>query len=465
MMDAALPAACLPAPEMTMNERLRMSPMSLLFTTARPSANPAERVAPQRTRQRWGARLLPALVLGLGMAVLGALGTPQAQAQTRFGAALYVNNQAVTHYEIEQRARFLEFIGAGGGDLRAMARERLIEDRLQLQAARRAGLFVNADQIAEGKEEFAARAELTADQLTALLREAGVDPETFTDFIRAGVVWRDLINARFGPEVRVTEAQIDRALSVEAVRPVTEVLLSEIFLPSDPEFAEIVDQLIPQILEIRTPEEFSAAARQVSAAPTAPTGGRIERWIELISLPAPLQEPLAQAAMGDIIGPLEVPGAYAFFQLRARREVRDVPAGEVELEYRRLSLPGGRSESNLTRVAQLRAGVDSCNDLGGVLGRVAPELPDGTAESHTRRRPELSPAYATELSRLNPGELSANLVEGGDLVVLMLCARRVAPDPAPSREDVRMALFSRALEGLADAHLQMLRAEAEIRAN
>ena len=410
-------------------------------------------------------RLWTALVLVAGLAGGALLPAAPAPAQTRIGAAVYVNNQAVTHYEIEQRARFLEFIGAAGGDLRAVARERLIEDRLQLQAARRVGLFATPEQIAEGKAEFAGRAELSVDEFLGLLRESGIDPETFTDFIRAGVVWRDLVNARFGPEVRITEAQIDRALSVEAVRPVTEVLLSEIFLPTDPQFAEIVNQLIPQILEIRSTEEFSAAARQVSAAPTAETGGRIDRWIELPSLPGPLQEPLARAAVAEIIGPLEVPGAYAFFQLRARREVRDVPAGQIELEYRRLGLPGGRSEANLERVAQLRAGTDSCDDLGRMTGRVAPELPDGAAEQLTRRPGELPAGHAAELSRLNPGEISANLVEGNDLVVLMLCARRVAPDPAPSRDDVRMALFNRALEGLADAHLQMLRAEAEIRTN
>lgn len=448
---------------MTLNERPPMLPMTPPLARL-----PRLARAAARARRGFRAALAPAAFLSRGLAaalMAWLLAAAPGAAQSRFGAAVYVNDHAITHYEIEQRALFLEFIGAAGGDLHALARERLIEDRLQLQAARRLGLFAVPEQIEEGKAEFAARAELDTEQFIALLQEAGIDPQTFTDFVRAGVVWRDLVNARFGPEVRITEAQIDRALSVEAVRPVTEVLLSEIFLPADPQFAEIVNQLIPQILEIRTPEEFSAAARQVSAAPTAETGGRIERWIELPGLPGPIQEPLSVAAVGEIIGPLEVPGAYAFFQLRARREVRDVPAGETELEYRRLGLPGGRSEINLERVAQLRAGTDSCDDLGGVLGRVAPELPDGAAERLTRRPGELLTGHATELGRLNPGEISANLVEGGELVVLMLCARRVAADPAPARDEVRMALFSRALEGLADAHLQMLRAEAEIRTN
>lgn len=430
------------------NERLRMFPIRLISALL-----PVRAVLPRPVRQ---------LAVALGLA--GTLTALPLAAQSPFSAALYVNDAAITHYEIDQRSRFLEFIGAGGGsDARETARERLIEERLQVQEAGRLGLRVSAAQVSEGMNEFAARAELSAEELITLLRQAGIDPETFSEFIRAGVMWRELVQARFGPDVAITSAQIDRALNVASVRPVPEVLISEIFLPDDPQFAEIVQQLIPQILEITSLEEFSAAARQVSAAPSAETGGRVERWLPLATLPAPIQTALSNAAVGQVIGPLEVPGAFAFFQLRAQRDNRDVPAGDVELEFRRAALPGGRSEANLARVSALREGVDSCGDLGRVLGRVAPELPEGAAPVQTLRAPQVPAGYATELARLEPGQITANLVEGGDLVVLMLCARRIAPDPAPDREAVRFALFSQTLEGMAEVYLQTLRADAEIR--
>ncbi len=158
-----------------------------------------------------------------------------------------------------------------------------------------------------------------------------------------------------------------------------------------------------------------------------------------------------------------MPGAYAIVQLRGRRDTRDVPAGDIEVEYRRAGLPGGRSEANLQRVAQIRATTDSCADLGRVIGQVAPEIPEGGVATLTQRQNALSTGVATELARLNPGQISANLSESGELVVLMLCHRNIVPDPRPARADIELSLYNRALEGISEIYLQTLRAEAEIR--
>lgn len=416
--------------------------------------------------------LLPAVsrpLRGALLAVLVALlasalpGGP-ARAQSPFTAALYVNDSAITNYEIDQRRRFLEFIGAGGGDPRARAIERLIEERLQVQETRRLGLRLSPDQLNQGLAEFAARAEISVEEMLARMRRDGIDRETFIEFIRAGLLWRDLVQARFGPEIRVTEAQVEQALSIENVRPQTEVLLSEIFLPSDPQFAEIVQQLIPQILAIPSAEEFGNAARQVSAAPSAESGGRVDNWIALENIPEPLHSQLAQARQGQILGPIEVPGAYGIFLLRARRDTRDVPAGQTELEFRRVGLPGGRSPANVARVAAIGR-AEACVDFGAAVGAAAPELAPEAVTTVTARANELPAGLATELARLNPGQVSANLVEGGDLVVVMLCARRLVPDPRPSRDEVQMMLINRALEARAEVYLRTLRAEAEIRRN
>lgn len=422
--------------------------------------NGTPRRAPYRCMAR-GASALALSITGLFLALAAASGS--AQAQSPFSAALYVNDSAITNYEIDQRARFLEFIGAGGGDLRAVAVERLIEDRLQRQESRRVGLRASNEDIRNGMTEFARRGDMTLEQMIERLSAAGVDSDTFRDFIHAGILWRDLVNARFGPEIRVTEAQIDRAQSPAAIRPVTEIQLSEIFLPSDPEFAEVVNRLIPQVQQIGTLEEFANAARQISAAPTNEQGGRVDRWVPLSELPDEAAAAFDTAAIGTVIGPLEFPGAYGFFQLRARRDTRDVPAGQIEYEFRRAGLPGGQSETNRTRVAELRARADSCADFGVLVQQLAPELPEGAVSTLTRRRPEIDPATAAELGRLDPNGISSNLTQSGELVVLMLCNRRVIAEPTPSRDELRSALFNRALEGRAEAYLQQLRAEAEIR--
>jgi peptidyl-prolyl cis-trans isomerase SurA len=410
-------------------------------------------------------RAVAGAAAALALALAPLLAPAPAAAQGMFAAALYVNDSAITNYEIDQRRRFLEFIGAGGNNPRERAIDRLIEDRLQMQEARRLGLRLTPDQLTTAMREFAARADITADEMIARMARDGIDRETFVEFIRAGALWRELVQGLYGSQVRVTEAQIEQAMSIPNVRPQTEILISEIFLPSDPEFAEAVRQVTPQILAIRSVEEFGTAARQISAAPSREQGGRVPNWIGLAGIPEPLQSEFANAREGRVIGPIEVPGALGFFMLRARRDTRDVPAGMTELEYRRAALPGGRSPQNEARAATIARDSATCADFGAVVGRVAPELPPEAVSTVTGMVTETPSGVATELSRLNPGQVTANLVEGGALVVMQLCARRLVPEPRPSREAVRQLLINRALEARAEVYLGTLRAEAEIRRN
>lgn len=402
-------------------------------------------------------------MLALTAMACALLAAPAAVAQSPFSAAVYVNDAAITNYEVTQKMRFLEFIGAGGENPRERAIERLIEDRLQLQEAQRLGGRLTPDQVDQGMAEFAARAELTPDEMIERMQQAGIDRETFVSFIRAGVLWRELVQTTYGPQVSISDSQIDQALSVEGVQPVTEVLISEIFLPADPQYAEAVQRIIPQIQRIRSETEFGNAARQVSAAPSSTSGGRIDRWVNIAALPPSVGAAMDGAGIGTVVGPIEVPGAYAFFQLRARRNSRAVPDSAVELVYHRAALPGGRSAANLAIVEQVRATVDSCVDFPAAVLRAMPALSEASVAQIAQPQSEVAATTRSELERMNPGQVTANLVEDNALVLLMLCRRTVAGEGVPPREEVRFALRNRALEGFGLLYLQRLRADADIR--
>jgi len=89
------------------------------------------------------------------------LGTP-ITAQNQFSPAVKVNDQVITNYEVDQRARFLTLLRAPG-DPAEEALKALINDRLQSQAASAAGITATQEEVEVGMEEFAARAELTAE--------------------------------------------------------------------------------------------------------------------------------------------------------------------------------------------------------------------------------------------------------------------------------------------------------------
>ena len=217
-------------------------------------------------------------------------------AQGLFSPAIKVDEMVITNYEINQRMAFLEVLRAPGNP-RDLAREQLIEDRLKLREAEALGITVSPEQIAAGMEEFAGRANLTADQLIAELSGLGVSAETFRDFVRAGVAWREVVRARFAGSAQVSEAEIDRALNAAGGGSSVRVLLAEIIMPAPPAEAEAVMARAQRIARTTSEAEFAAAARQYSATATARSGGKLP-WQQIEDLPPVLRPLVLSGSVG-----------------------------------------------------------------------------------------------------------------------------------------------------------------------
>lgn len=393
------------------------------------------------------------VVLALGLATL-----PMAQAQSPFSPARKVNDRVISNYDVEQRMRFLQVLNAGAADLRREALDRLTEEAVQRDYASRRNVRVNRDEVQEGMAEFASRADLSADELVTALNGAGVDRETFVNFVESGLLWRKLVGQELPRLVSVSGSDAARARDVAAILGTQRVLLSEIFLPTDPEFADAVSQIMGMIESARSVEEFSNLAREFSLAGTRDQGGRLPDWVPVENLPSAVSGAVTSGSAGQIIGPLELGGAIAYFQIRAVDSSRDIPADRVTLTYQRLLLPGGRSDENLARVAQMRAQVTNCASLGPF----ARDLPEQALVEREALMGSIPQSDAIELARLDRNEISANTTEGGNLVVLMLCARELAYDEPPSDDQVRNMVFERRVSAMADVRLQELIADADI---
>ncbi|MFD2813621.1 hypothetical protein ACFSYD_02075 [Paracoccus aerius] len=93
-------------------------------------------------------------------------------AQNLFEPVIYINNAAITRYEVDQRQRFMQILGAPGTTAEE-AQQALIDDRLRNHAARQLGIVPTEEGLQNGLEEFASRAGLSAAEFTAALENAG----------------------------------------------------------------------------------------------------------------------------------------------------------------------------------------------------------------------------------------------------------------------------------------------------
>lgn len=418
----------------------------------------------------------------LGAALLFAHVAP-VSAQNPFEPVLYINDRAITRYEVSQRQRFQQLLGGSAVDAET-AEEALIDDRLRMFAARQIGIEVPEEGLQSGLEEFASRAGLSAAEFIAQLESAGVEHQVFRDFVEAGVAWRGVIRERMIPQISVSEAEIDRALKERIETPViTRVLLSELIIPAPPGQEEAAMQRANSIAAANPSEgQFAEAARSYSASDSAGNGGRLP-WVAIDNLPPQLRPVILGLNPGQTSQPLTVPGAVVLFRLRDSQGTLRPGAKEQVIDYMTLRL------SSAEAAAELAAKTRSCEDLYVQAGPEAAQQINRQEQSQN----QIPALIATRLASLDPDEAAVqNVGSGAD--VIMLCSRRPAllvenenqpeaegdvattaaepdnveaavpdQDALPSRDAVREQLFNRKANEMADAYLQELRADAVIR--
>ena len=409
--------------------------------------------------RRAGARisgLASALGLAVGLGVsLGTSLPATVQAQNLFAPVVKVNDQVVTAYELSQRIAFMRLLRAPG-DLEQISLDRLIEERLQRDAARQMGIQLNEEALQAAMTEFAGRANLEVDAFLTAIAQEGVAAETFRDFVGVGVLWREVVRARFVSRVQITEAEIDRAIALTQPGAGVRVLLSEIILPADtPENQRASLARAERLAQINTLPAFAQAARNFSVSPSKARSGRMD-WIDLADLPPQVAAKVLPLSPGQVSEPIPVRNAIALFQMRDILETDSAAPEDVSIEFASYFLPAG----DQAQAEKVRRQVDTCDDLYGV----AKGQPEERLVVEVLPVADIPADYAMELAQLDEGEVSTALTtaDGQNMVFLMLCGRtRVLPEEV-SREEIVSQLRNQRIVAYADSFLEELKADAHI---
>lgn len=380
--------------------------------------------------------------------------TTPARAQGQFSPEIKVGTSIVTRYQIDQRAQFLALLGAPG-DTRELAREQLVNEALQLAAARDEGIEIAPDAVENGIVEFAARANLTAEQFLEITTSRGISQSTIRDFFTAGVSWREVIRARFGETLRgsIGRDQLRRTLAQTGTDGGLRVLVSEILLPANtPENTRASQERAAALSQLSDEAAFSAAARQFSVAPSSNRGGELN-WVALEGLPDAVRGAIAALTPGQITRPINLENAIGVFLLR---DVERVAAGTpttLQIDYALFRVAGGEAEARA-----VAREIDVCDDLYGI----AKGLPEDRLIRETKPANELAADIRSAIAGLDEGEVTTSLTRGGNGTVLMLCQRSPGNESTVDLEIAGNRLLNVRLGTTAAHFLSELRANTEI---
>ena len=347
-----------------------------------------------------------------------------------------------------------------------MLRE-LVDDTLKVQEARANDITVTPGEITQSYNRVATNFKKTPAEFDAMLRSMGSSDRALKRQLEGDLAWNRLLRRKVTPTINVSEEEVKATLArLEAAKGTEEYHLAEIYLSSTPERqAEVVEGLRKMIEQMRGGAPFEYFARNFSEATTRATGGDLG-WVRLAVLPAELSTAAQRIDVGQIAGPIEVPGGYSVLYLVDKRQVLTADPRDAKLSLRQLTVkfPAGTTKAQagqrVAAFATATRGIKGCGGVAGIAETIGAEVVDNDAV-----RARDLPAQLQEIVlKLQIGEATPPFGDPTDGVrSLVLCGRDdAAVGGLPSVEAVQSQMEEQRVNLRAQRMLRDMRRDAVV---
>lgn len=173
---------------------------------------------------------LRSLVIGAASLVLAAIAIPSGSvAASGSQIKAVVNGIVITSGDVAKRVNFLK-LRRTPGNLQQKATEELVNEVLMRNEIIRTGNSVSTDDVDAAFARFAKSNNMSTEQLTSILQQAGIGADHFKGYIGVQMSWPRVVQARFGGGSRMTTSQlVTRLKQDKGQKPVaTEYFLQQI---------------------------------------------------------------------------------------------------------------------------------------------------------------------------------------------------------------------------------------------
>lgn len=384
-----------------------------------------------------------------------------------------VNDDIVTEFDVAVRMQLIIRSSGLPDDQETRTRlapqilRQLIDERLQMQEARRLGVEVTPDELALALAQLERENGIPEGQLENAARQVGIPLPALLDRVTVDLTWQKLQAQRLRPTIEITEDEIEEVLSrIVANQGATEYRVAEVFLGVDsPEREEEVRETATRLLEeLARGASFSAIARQFSQSASAAVGGDLG-WVYPGMLDPAIDTVLPQLSAGEVSTPIRTSAGYYLVALIDRRSIAGPSPGDVQITFQRIALPLASDMPEEEQAAQ--------RDLARTVAELASDCPDMGRMAAELGAGELSPPVTRTLASIPESErrILENLVlqrpsglieEEGTVSVYMVCDRQAPEGALPPREEIEENLLAEKTNVLAQRLLRDLRQAAFI---
>ncbi len=435
-----------------------------------------------------------AIALALATAAAAQTATDQAQAPEQgsasalklpenpqlFGTAMpsvvkataMVNGEVITQTDVEQRLALLAVANEGKlaadqmDQLRQQVLRNLIDEALQIQAAKASEISVTEKDIDRTLQRVAGNAKMTPEQMAEYLKENGSSIRSIRRQIHGEIAWRRLQQAKIESSVSVGDEEVKDVLQrLNAAKGTEEYRVGEIFIAATSATMPQATANANKVLEaLRGGGSFAGYARQFSEASTAAVGGDLG-WVRPEQLPTPIAAALRNMAPGEVSKPIAVPGGLSIIAVQDTRKILTADPRNAVLSLKQVSITFPKGTTREAAEAQVTRFADAARNVGGCGGadKIAADFNGEMVQSDSIRLRELPLALQEIMLPMQVGQATrpfGSIEEG--VRILVICGRDEADPTAPTFEQVFDQLSEERVNLRARRYLRDLRRDAVI---
>ena len=391
---------------------------------------------------------------------------------TEIKATALINGDVITQTDIDQRLALLAI--SNGGQipadqmqaLRGQVLRNLIDETLQIQAAKGEDIKVTKDDIDKTVARVAGNVKQSPDQMATYLKSKGSSIRSIRRQIEGEIAWSRLQRAKIENNGSVGDDEVKAVIDrMTASKGTEEYRVGEIFLAAAPGREGAVRDNAAKILAaLRQGGSFVGYARQYSESSSSAVGGDLG-WMRPEMLPEPIAAAIRQMRPGAVSDPIANSGGYSIVAVQDTRKIltADPRSAVLSLKQVSISFPKGMTravaEPTVQRFAQAVTSVGGC----GGADKLASEFKGEVVSSDQVKLRDLPAALQEMMLPMQVGQATrpfGSIEEG--VRTLVICGRDEASPSQPSFDQVYAQLNEERTNLRARRYLRDLRRDAII---
>lgn len=389
-------------------------------------------------------------------------------------ATAIVNESVITGTDVDQRMALI--VATNNIQLNDEDRERLrlqvlrqiIDETLQIQQARTADVTITKNEIDQSIARVAQNFKQTPEQFQAFLIAKGTSDRSIRRQIEGELAWQRYLRRKVEPFVNVGDEEVKSILErLEAAKGTEEFHLNEIFLAATPDREQAVfanaKQIISEIQKGQAP--FGYFARNFSEASTRGVNGDLD-WVRATQLPDVLAQATQEMKVGQVAGPIAVPGGFSILYLADKRQVLTADPRDARLNLKQITIkfPPGTTKTQATARVEAFTRVTQALRGCGSVAKVAAEVGADVVDNDTVRIRDLPAPLQEIMVKLQVGQATPPFGTPTEGVrTLVLCGRDdVAGGGLPGAQQIQSQLEQTRVNLRAQQALRDLRRDAVI---